>query len=442
MPESIIGSVADSWTVTSLANICNEGGGGIQTGPFGSQLHASDYVTHGIPSVMPQNIGDNKIIETGIARISIEDAGRLSRYLLESGDIVYSRRGDVERRALVRENENGWLCGTGCLRVRPGKGINSRFLSYYLGHPGVREWIVRHAVGATMPNLNTKILGALPVAAPADKEQVAIGVALGALDDKIESNRSISETASNLADSQLILALVEIRDILLPLLRGDLDSTHAAGDWEVLTLHEACSRGGGDIQTGPFGSQLHASDYAVSGVPVVMPKDIGANIFVSDSVARISKNTAARLSRHRLQEGDVVYARRGDVERRALVRADNAGWLCGTGCLRVRPGRVVDKYFLAYYFGHPEVRNWVVRHAIGATMPNLNTAILGALPVVLPPASLRLTLANRLAALDEILVHAVRQNQILIELRDALLPKLMSGEIRVRDAEKIVEDVT
>src|SRR5262249_5326051 len=181
--------------------LCRSGGGDIQTGPFGSQLHASDYVSNGIPSVMPQNIGDNVVIEDGIARITPHDAARLSRYLLRDGDIVYSRRGDVERRALVRQGQNGWLCGTGCLRVRPGISADSRFLSYYLGHPGVREWIVRHAIGATMPNLNTGILSALPVTLPPRKIQIAIGTLLGALDDKIATNDRIVVAADDLVRS-------------------------------------------------------------------------------------------------------------------------------------------------------------------------------------------------------------------------------------------------
>src|SRR5919109_405836 len=71
------------------------------------------------------------VIEDGIARITLEDAQRLSRYLVRQGDIVYSRRGDVERRALIRAREDGWLCGTGCLRVRFGnKGVNPVYASY------------------------------------------------------------------------------------------------------------------------------------------------------------------------------------------------------------------------------------------------------------------------------------------------------------------------
>ena len=69
---------------------------------------------------MPVNIGDNRIIKDGIAQIREADADRLARHRVKVGDIIYSRRGDVERRALVRAEESGWLCGTGCLLVRFG----------------------------------------------------------------------------------------------------------------------------------------------------------------------------------------------------------------------------------------------------------------------------------------------------------------------------------
>lgn len=156
----------------TLAQAAADAGGGLQTGPFGSQLHAADYVTDGVPSVMPQNIGDNVIVDREIARIDDADAARLSRYLLRSGDIVYSRRGDVGKRALVRASQEGWLCGTGCLRIRFGDdSIDPAFASYQLGHPAVRRWIQQHAIGATMPNLNTAILGGTPFVVPPIEEQ-------------------------------------------------------------------------------------------------------------------------------------------------------------------------------------------------------------------------------------------------------------------------------
>lgn len=198
--SELLGRLPDSWEQTTLGEACALGGGSIQTGPFGSQLHASNYVPYGIPTIMPQDIGDNRVLADDIARITPQDADRLSRHRVRTGDIVYSRRGDVERRALIRDAEDGWLCGTGCLRVRIGEGrVDPTYASYYLGHPSVRQWIVRHAIGATMPNLNTSILSALPFVLPPLPEQSAIARILGALDDKIELNRRMNATLEALA---------------------------------------------------------------------------------------------------------------------------------------------------------------------------------------------------------------------------------------------------
>ncbi|MEQ1705815.1 MAG: hypothetical protein ABL867_07600 [Rickettsiales bacterium] len=129
----------------------------IQTGPFGSQLHAADYVEHGIPCIMPKDIRNGHIVEDSIARISQETADGLARHKVKSGDIIYSRRGDVEKCALVRPHQAGWICGTGCLKITlDSTVINPVFISYYLNHPAIKSWVVGHAVGATMPNLDSE----------------------------------------------------------------------------------------------------------------------------------------------------------------------------------------------------------------------------------------------------------------------------------------------
>jgi type I restriction enzyme S subunit len=184
------------WEPVTLGQIVDEGGGVIQTGPFGSQLHASDYVEDGIPSIMPVNLGDNRIVTDGIARVTEKDAGRLSRYRVRPGDIIYSRRGDVERRALVRSREDGWLCGTGCLMVRlgPTSSVDPAFASQYLGLPEVRRWIVRHAVGATMPNLNTSIMRAVPFVIPPMDTQRRIASILETVEAKIQLCSDTADT--------------------------------------------------------------------------------------------------------------------------------------------------------------------------------------------------------------------------------------------------------
>jgi type I restriction enzyme, S subunit len=181
-----------NWISETLGDICINGGGRIQTGPFGSQLHESDYSIEGIPVVMPTDIQLGKISTTRISRVSENHVERLKRHKLNKGDIVYGRRGDIGRQALVTEENKGWLCGTGCLKVSLGSSskINESFLHRYLSTSSVIGWIQGQAVGATMPNLNTNILERLPIIYPENKNtQKNIAATLTAYDDFIEINQ-------------------------------------------------------------------------------------------------------------------------------------------------------------------------------------------------------------------------------------------------------------
>lgn len=156
--------------LTSLGDVVSHSGGTLQTGPFGSQLHASEYTSIGTPLVMPANLGDNEIHETGIARVGDREVRRLRRHALREGDIVFSRRGDVGRRSIVRSEQAGWLCGTGCLAARFGSRrdlVNPAYVAYYIGSAAAQNWLLDNAVGGTMANLNTKILATLPIWLPA-----------------------------------------------------------------------------------------------------------------------------------------------------------------------------------------------------------------------------------------------------------------------------------
>src|SRR5690606_36880473 len=107
---------------------------------------------------------DGKIDADSAARIPLWRAIELKRHWLEPGDIVFSRRGDVSRAALVTEAEAGFVCGTGCLRARPvPQLIDAHFLSLFIQTPFAGNWLTSNAVGQTMPNLNTTILSELPI---------------------------------------------------------------------------------------------------------------------------------------------------------------------------------------------------------------------------------------------------------------------------------------
>ncbi|MGA5213668.1 restriction endonuclease subunit S [Streptomyces pseudogriseolus] len=271
---------------------------------------------------------------------------------------------------------------------------------------------------------------------PERREQEAIAEVLGALDDRIAHNERISGTTNELA--RAVMEELWFKGDVTSLTRADTVVPH---DWRRTTLGALCATGGGAIQTGPFGSQLHASDYVEVGIPSVMPQNIGDNQIAEDGIARIAAADAERLSKYLLAEGDIVYSRRGDVKRRALVRKYEAGWLCGTGCLRVRVGTATEPLFMSYYLGEPEIQEWIAQHAVGATMPNLNTSILGEVPVVLPANNEMRQVNERLSGLDATAAHLQHENRTLADLRDTLLPQLLSGKLRVKDAVRTVEEV-
>lgn len=164
----------------------------IQTGPFGSQLHAADYVPNGTPIITVEHLIDNRVGHEDIPLVNEADATRLSRYRLEAGDLVFSRVGAIDRCALVTPEEHDWLFSGRLLRVRPARSkVEPTYLAQVLIHEPMRRWIRNHAVGSTMACLNTSILGGTPVHIPPLTEQRRIAEILDTVDSAIRSTERL-----------------------------------------------------------------------------------------------------------------------------------------------------------------------------------------------------------------------------------------------------------
>jgi hypothetical protein len=183
-----------------------------------------------------------------------------------------------------------------------------------------------------------------------------------------------------------------------------------------------------------------AFDDVESRVPVVMPKNIRNRRFSTEDTTRIDEADETRLACHRVQTGDLVYSRRGAVDKHAFIGSREVGWLCGTGCLLVRPGPGwPSPLYLSLALDRADTRAWISQHAFGATMPNLNTGILADVPLLTPTEALLKAFATLVRPLDERAVaNNHNQNQTLGKTRDGLLPRLLSGELRIKDAENLV----
>ena len=150
------------WNSRPLNEWCSE----IGTGPFGSLVHKADYVETGIPLVNPMNMKEGQIIESGIKRVSPSKAVELNRYILQTGDIVLGRRGEMGRCAVVRSEHNGWICGTGSFFLRPNEDCSPDLLAIWLSSRQGRSALCSISSGTTMDNLGNRELGLLQVAFP------------------------------------------------------------------------------------------------------------------------------------------------------------------------------------------------------------------------------------------------------------------------------------
>ena len=173
------GDIPEHWHVIRVKSLEGNRSSAVQTGPFGAQLHANDYMDEGVPLILIRNVGEMRINNTNIPMISYEDAERLSIYRIKKGDIVFSRVGSIGRIAPCTEREEGWLISGQMLRLRIlNPRLHDRFAAYAFGSSTLLTFVELHSVGSTRESINTEILRNMPVPIPTFDEQRAIAAFL------------------------------------------------------------------------------------------------------------------------------------------------------------------------------------------------------------------------------------------------------------------------
>lgn len=379
----------------------------IQTGPFGSQLHQSDYTDEGTPVVMPKDLVKGTISEESIARVSKEHVERLEKYKIQEGDILYSRRGDVGRCAFTSEREVGWLCGTGCLKVRVDiEKVEPKFVFYQLQKAETIGWVVNHAVGSTMLNLNTSILSAVPVDIPEIEIQRKIVSILAAYDELIENNQKqiklLEEAAQRLYKEWFV-------DLRFP---GHEDAAIIDGvpeGWKREKLVDIA-----DVQYGfAFDGSLFNSQG--KGTPIIRIRNI-------PSGTTNDFTTQEADEQYIVSNGDIVVGMDGEFHINS--------WCGKTAYLVQRTCKFTPKKEL--------MRGWLLqalyepikffeKTVVGATVAHLGKKHIDTIELLTGPDDLYMPFKD-LFNKRQLLLN---QNILLAEARDRLLPKLMNGEIEV-----------
>ena len=326
-------------------------------------------------------------------------------------------------------------------------GLTRDFLFHGLQGWDLLQGVDQAIKGATLNKQKLKkILFEYP---ESEREQAKIAEVLSTVD------RAIEETEALVAKQQRIKTGL-MQDLLTRGIdaHGDLRSeqTHEFKDsplgripmeWEVITLGAMLKRARGYLQTGPFGSQLHAHEYVHEGTPVIMPQDILNGQISTSVIARIPERRANELHRHRLLPNDIVFSRRGDLSRAAGIGEREAGWICGTGCflLRVSPD-AIDSTWLANVYRHHHVQRQVETNAVGSTMPSLNNAVMENLIIAFPKADEQQEIMRRCDAAADGIASTFDQLAKMRALKRGLMQDLLTGNPRVTPLLEQREGVT
>ena len=417
-----------------LGNLVSAGGGKIHTGPFGSQLHASDYVPKGIPCIMPANMKNNRVDLSSIAFITEHDAKRLSKYIVKENDIVYSRRGDVTQKALIRKHEEGYFCGTGCLLLRPGKKFDARFLTYYLSTQKIQNWIVSQAVGATMPNLNTGILSSIPFHGPEKAEQERVANVLSAIEEKIELNNRINAELEAMAKTLYDYWFVQFdfpdangnpyktsggKMAYSPTLKREIPE-----GWEAGTLEEL-----GQIVGGSTPSTQKPENFTTGGTPWITPNDLSnnqGNKFISRGGQDVSAEGIKSAALKKYPAGTVLLSSRAPIGYMAISRNEVT---TNQGFKSFIPNKGYSTEFI--YYAVKNSLKAITQYASGSTFKEVSGGTLKTVKVVLPGMTLSNAFTEKAEPIFSQQDFIERENVQLAELRDWLLPMLMNGQVAV-----------
>lgn len=316
----------------------------------------------------------------------------------------------------------------------PHADVDSRFLTYALN---AIDWMV-HVSGSTRLKLtqDDMMSARIPVAPLAEQRAIA---------DYLDAETARIDAL--IAKKQQLIRLLEERhaeanEAALTGVTGAERRTSSSGffaeiaaTWGETTLrHLGC-----EVQTGPFGSQLHAEEYVEDGWPVVNPANIRHGEIRSISTMTVSDTKREELQRHVLRPGDIVFGRRGEMGRAALIQDRQAGWLCGTGSLRLRiTGDLLTAEYLAELLRTKALRRYFELTSVGSTMDNLNSEILLSMPCLVPSRAQQETVVGQVRLWakqsEAARTNLARQIALLTERRQALITAAVTGEFAVPGA--------
>jgi type I restriction enzyme, S subunit len=379
-------------------------------------------VFDGVPVVNPMQIEDGRIKPTERMSVAEEAAERLGEFRLRSGDVVIGRRGEMGRCAFVQDAQEGWLCGTGSMIVRPGMMVDGRFLQRVLSSNQAVRAIESASVGTTMINLNQRTLAELSLRLPVSvDEQSSIASALADGDSLVDSLE------------QLLTKKRQIKQgAMKELLTGKQRLPGFAGQWNETTLFDLAGRRKDLFDDGDWIESEHIRN---EGIRLIQTGNIGVGRFVEKEEKKyIDDQSFALLRCKELRVGDLLICRLADPAGRAclLPNIEEERVVTSVDVTIFRPPTdTACRKFLAQFFSQPQWFKVISELSGGTTHKRIARGALGRIAITLPSFAEQTAIAEVLSDMDAAIITVESRLTKARALKLAMAQALLTGKIRL-----------
>ncbi|MDB5985074.1 MAG: restriction modification system specificity domain protein [Nevskia sp.] len=436
-----LSTVGDGWSSTTIGGLLARDGGNVKTGPFGTTLKAKEYSKEGVPLISVGEVGHGSLrIHESTPRVPRGVVERLPEYLLQAGDIVFGRKGAVDRSAMVKPDQAGWFLGSDGIRLRLPNTCEARFVAYQLQSAEARSWLLQHASGTTMASLNQGTIERMPIVLPPLNEQRAIAHVLGSIDDKIEQNRRTVQGLERLAKAIFHAWFVDFEPVkakaagakFFPSMPQEAFDTLPSDfansllgpvprGWEVRPL----------ITVASFLNGLALQKYPPRGdatdLPVIKIAELRRG---STSGSDLANGGVPET--YIINDGDLLFSWSGTLEAEL--------WFGGRGALNQHLFKVTSSHYpkwLCLLWIHQHLP-WfrMVAASKAVTMGHIKRSHLQDALVVIPPPAFIEAGNHAIGSLFDLYAATEIESRSLMRMRDFLLPKLLSGAVSVMPSEQ------
>ena len=413
--QTEVGQIPMDWDVYCLETISD-----IKTGPFGSSLHASDYVRYGTPIITVEHLGEPYILHaTNIPLVGERDKKRLAQYSLRTGDIVYSRVGSVDRNSVVTEQEEGWLFSGRLLRVRNTFGYNASYLGYHLNSYSAKQRIISAAVGLGMPSINTKILGEHSVILPKDiNEQARIAEALSDVDKLIRELDTLIEKKRSIMQGTMQELLTARRRL-----------PEFNEQWKSMTFEDigALIRGVG------FSPEQSSHKHKRGSMPLLRANNIKNNSLIFNELIYVSDDCVKHTQV--LREADILICTANGssnlVGKSVIIpQIENFTFGAFMTILRCHDKRIAK--YIIYFMRSSSYRKQITDLLCGSAINNINSRQLYTISVQCPSNIDEMNeIASVLSDMDTEIEELEAKRDKYIAVRQGMMQQLLTGKIRL-----------